>query len=148
MVPASASGILAEGFRTARGLTGRQRALSLPLITIQLAAFFLLCGCAGIKRESGPYHTFRHYSGRSDGLVATEEWGYREDGRAWGFGNRGAVTNFSVVSSNLLGMGGWSIFSGSGQLDISSNLAPVISAGGTAVGNVVGAAAKASAGVP
>ena len=117
------------------------------LITIPLSAILavLLFGCAGIHRVSGPSYSVET---RADGSVI-ETWSYFDNGRGWEFMERGSLTNFSVMNSNLLGFGGLSVFgAGAVAIDISSNASGVISATGTAAGNVVGAAVKTSVGIP
>jgi NADPH-dependent curcumin reductase CurA len=106
----------------------------------------LLCGCASIHRVSGPEHSVT--TTYPDGRVVTEKWSWKDDARSHEFFDRGSLSNLVVTQSNLMGWPGVASFSANGgTIDISSNAAPVIGATGTAVGNVVGAAAKA-AGVP
>lgn len=113
-----------------------------------LVIFLLCAGCASIHRVSGPSYTVQHYSGRPDGLLSVQTWAYTDNGRGFEFGNRGSLSNFAVVNSNLLGLGGVSTFgAGAAGIDISSNAASVVTATGAAVGSAVGTALKA-AGVP
>ena len=82
-------------------------------------------------------------------MVRVERWSYIDTGRGYEFMERGSLTNFSVVNSNLLGLGGTSYFgAASAGIDISSNAAAVVTATGAAVGQAVGQTLKASAGVP
>ena len=75
--------------------------------------------------------------------MVREEISYIENGRGWEIGNRGSLSNFQVISSNLLGLQGVTVFgAGSAAGDISSNLAPVVTATGAAVGAATGTAAK------
>ena len=109
-------------------------------------AILLLCGCAAIHRSSGPAYSVEYIY--PDGAHVIQTWRYQDTGRGFEFMNRGTLSNFAVVNSNLLGLGGVSTFgAGAAGIDISSNAAAVVTATGAAVGSAVGTALKA-AGVP
>jgi len=112
---------------------------------VAILSVFILCGCATPHRDSQSTHSIKRYQGRQDGMIASEEW--RDEHRA------GAIFFFTDPSSqgfcdkftNQPGLGGSSWFMAAPfSMIVDSNLVPAISATGTAMGNVIGAAAKSA----
>jgi uncharacterized membrane protein len=109
-----------------------------------IALMFAICGCAVIHRSSATTAVTEWY--RPDGTLEKRRT-VRDTERGMGAEalEHDTLTNLCVVHSNQTSLGGYSCFGvGAATSDVSSNAAPVIGAAGTAVGNVVGAAAKSA----
>lgn len=115
-----------------------------------ICALCLLCaivfsGCAIQPRGPVVSHTIEYYAGRKDGLVRREVWKDDAFTRGIFFFADPSLTAVKVWHTNQTALGGCSHFeAGAASIVVSSNLVPAIAAGGTAVGNIVGAAAKSA----
>jgi hypothetical protein len=110
-----------------------------------LCGFFLLTGCA--IPPSGPVvsHTIHRYEGRPDGLIAVEEWRDKAFSHGWYLFVDPTMQNINTWHTNQAALGGCSYFSASSvTITVDTNTAAIIGAGGTAAGNIIGAAAKAA----
>ena len=116
------------------------------LAALLLCALALIPACAIQPRGPVVSHTVETFSpGRSDNLVTREIW--RDDAFTRGifFFTDPSLTAVKVWHTNQTALGGCSHFqAGSAGIVVDSNLVPAITATGTAVGNVVGAAAKSA----
>jgi hypothetical protein len=103
----------------------------------------LLCGCAILPRGPIASHSEEHFSGRADGLILRERWTDESFTRGRYFLADPDLSKLTFIHSNQPALGGGSFFScGTLSVVVDSNTPAIISAGGTAVGNVVGAAVK------
>ncbi|HEX4120715.1 MAG TPA: hypothetical protein VH619_08880 [Verrucomicrobiae bacterium] len=104
----------------------------------------LFCpGCACPRRKGETSHSVEVFAGRGDGLVAREEWRDMETGGGIFVFADPNVQAMAALHTNQTALGGGSVFSaGSMSSLVDSNLVPALNATGTAVGNVIGAAAK------
>jgi hypothetical protein len=104
---------------------------------------FLLAGCAIVPRGPIVTHTVERFEGRADGLIFKEE---RKDAaftRGMYFFADPKVSALYGWHTNQSALGGSSFVTfGAMTIVTDTNLVPAIAAGGTAVGNVVGAAVK------
>lgn len=83
------------------------------------------------------------FASRPDGLISRETWRDLETGGGFFFFADPNVQAMTAYHTNQSALGGGSAFTaGSLGLVVDTNLAPAIAATGTAVGNVIGAAAK------
>jgi len=111
---------------------------------ILLPLAFLGCACPHRKAESS--HFVEAFAGRSDGMVRRESWRDSEQGGGQFVLTDPAAGQLFASHTNQSALGGGSAFSaGTVTITVDSNAAPIIGAAGTAVGNVIGAAAKAAA---
>ncbi len=115
------------------------------LAAVAVASATLVAGCAIPRREAKSSHVIERFDNRPDGLISREEWTDVEAGGGWFFGTDPQVSTMVAIHTNQSALGGGSVFTaGSLSSSIDTNLANDIGATGTAVGNVVGAAAKAA----
>lgn len=102
-----------------------------------------LAGCAIPPRGPVVQHTVEHFAGREDGLVSREVWRDDAFSRGYYLFADPSLQTINAWHTNQSALGGCSHFSaGAVAITVSSNLVPAIGAAGTAVGNIVGAAAK------
>jgi hypothetical protein len=105
----------------------------------------LLSGCACPRRGALATHVQEHFSGRADGLVWRERWEDSERGGGVFLFTDPNVQSMYVTHTNQAALGGGSVFTaGSLTLVLDTNTAAIIGAGGTAIGNVIGASVKAA----
>jgi hypothetical protein len=118
------------------------------LLLFQFSVFSILAfssGCACPHRKALASHTIEAFLGRPDGLIARETWRDQEGGGGFFLFTDPTVQSMAATHTNQRSLGGGSVFStGPMNVLVDSNLAPAITASGTAVGNVIGAAAKAA----
>lgn len=102
-----------------------------------------LAGCATPHRVNETTHTIKKYAGRSDGLIAVEEWrDYHKSGANLFFvdpNSQGFCDKYT--NQPALGGNGWFMAAPFSAV-VDPNTGAIIGAGGTAIGNVVGAAVK------
>lgn len=112
-----------------------------------LLPMLLLCaGCACPSRMALTTRTVDHYTNRPDGLILRETWLDKEKGGGLFLFTDPNVQGMSAVHTNQAALGGGSSFvAGSLTLVVDTNTAAIIGAGGTALGNVIGASVKAAA---
>jgi hypothetical protein len=109
----------------------------------------VLTGCAVVPRGPITSHSVERFQGRSDGLVAREIWKDAAFTRGIYVFTDPKLTTVTAWQTNQTALGGCSHFQcGELSIIVDSNLVPAITATGTAVGNVVGAAAKTAVGKP
>jgi len=103
----------------------------------------LLPACACPHRQAETTRTVEWFEGRPDGLLARECWRDSEGGGGFFFFADPTVQAMTALHTNQDDLGGGSAFAaGSFTIIVDSNLIPAITATGTAVGNMVKAAAK------
>lgn len=118
-----------------------------PASRVFLCALCVLCaiasGCATPHRSTETRHTLETFSGRADGLAARETWLDRDSGGAMFFFTDPTSAGLCVRHTNQPALGGstWMMMAPF-SVSVDSNLVPAITASGTAIGNVIGAAAK------
>lgn len=111
-----------------------------------LSAFCLLPGCACPRRLSESTHDAWSYTNRADGLIRHEQWRDAEGGGGIFVFTDPKVSAMLAVHTNQAAIGGGSLFSaGSITIVVDTNIVPAITASGTAVGNIIGAAVKTAA---
>jgi hypothetical protein len=109
------------------------------------AACLLAQGCACPRRVAETTHSIEWFQGRADGLVQRETWRDAEAGGGLFLFTDPAVQQMLALHSNQAALGGGSLFSAAtAGVTVDTNTAAVVGASGTAVGNVIGAAAKAA----
>ena len=109
------------------------------------ALALLLCGCAIVPHGPVVSHTISRYADRQDGLVWREQWQDTDFTRGFYLFTDPSVLSLSASHTNQTALGGSSrITAGSFTIVVDSNIVPAITAGGTAVGNIVGAAVKSA----
>ena len=114
-----------------------------------LPLLLLLGGCAVPHRSSLAKHSLANFAGRPDGMISLEMWSDKESGGGWFLLADPDVQAFHVVHTNQTAIGGGSVVAmGRGTISVDPQASAIISATGTAVGNVVGAAVKTAAGKP
>jgi hypothetical protein len=103
----------------------------------------LLSGCACPHRKAVTTHTVESFRGRPDGLVSREEWRDSEGGGGFFLFADPNVQGMTALHTNQAALGGGSSFTaGSLTLVVDTNTAAILSAGGSAAGNIIGAAVK------
>lgn len=113
------------------------------LISCLLPLAFL--GCAGPHRKAESSHFLETFAGRADGLVRRETWRDAEQGGGLFLFTDPAAGQLFASHTNQSALGGGSVFSaGTVTITVDSNTAAILGAAGTAVGNVIGAAAKSA----
>jgi hypothetical protein len=101
------------------------------------------CGCAIAPRGPIVSHTIDRFSGRLDGLIYHETWQDKTFTRGYYLFADPNLMALKAWHTNQTALGGCSHFQcGSISITVDTNTAAIVSAGGTAVGNVVGAAVK------
>ena len=110
-----------------------------------LPSIFWLCSCATPHRKTVTKHTVERFCGRPDGLIARETWLDQDSGGALFLFEDPKSQGMCIKHTNQPALGGntWFTMAPLSML-VDSNLVPAIAAGGTAVGNVVGAAVKSA----
>jgi len=122
-----------------------RRSLAPPALMLLPFAFLILTfpGCACPHRQASATHTMETFQNRPDGLVRREEWRDSEGGGGFFLFADPNVQAMTALHTNQCALGGGSAFAaGSLTILVDSNLVPAIAAGGTAAGNVIGAAVK------
>jgi hypothetical protein len=105
----------------------------------------IFSGCACPHRKAESSHVLESFSGREDGLVCRETWRDTEGGGGIFFCADPNVQNMFAAHTNQSALGGGSVFSaGTVTITVDTNTAAVIGSAGTAVGNIIGAAAKST----
>jgi hypothetical protein len=85
------------------------------------------------------------YAGRADGLVHREIWRDKEGGGGFFLFADPNVQGMVALHTNQSALGGGSSFTaGSLTLVVDTNTAAIITSGGTAIGNIIGASVKAA----
>jgi hypothetical protein len=105
----------------------------------------LLAACASPRRSALATHIQERFTGRPDGLVLRETWKDSERGGGYFLFCDPNVQAMLVSHTNQTALGGGSACGiGSITLVVDTNTAAIIGAGGTAIGNVIGASVKAA----
>ena len=105
----------------------------------------LLPACACPRRSALATHVRERFTGRADGLVWRETWKDAERGGGLFVLSDPNVQTMYVNHTNQAALGGGSVFTaGSLTLVVDTNTAAILGAGGTALGNVIGASVKAA----
>jgi len=121
----------------------RQRLLI--ICSVVLPSSFILSSCACPHRKAESSHLVETFAGRSDGLLHRETWRDAEQGGGEFFFADPAAGQLFAAHTNQNALGGGSVFSaGTVTITVDTNTAPIVGATGTAVGNIIGAAAKSS----
>jgi hypothetical protein len=108
-------------------------------------AVLVSLGCSCPHRRAQTSDTMEWFAGRSDGLVARQTRRDSEGGGGLFLFSDPAVQSMLALHTNQSALGGGSAFSaGAVTITVDTNTAPIIGAAGTAVGNVIGAAAKSA----
>jgi len=117
-----------------------------PTILLILPSAFFLCSCACPHRRAEATHVVDSFAGRVDGLIRRETWRDAETGGGEFVFTDPAAAQLFAAHTNQSALDGGSVFStGAVAITVDTNTAPIIGAGGTAAGNIIGAAAKAAA---
>ncbi len=112
---------------------------------ILLPSSFILSSCACPHRKGESTHVIESFAARPDGLVWRETWRDAEQGGGQFFFTDPAAGQLFAAHTNQSALGGGSVFSaGTVTITVDTNTAPIIGATGTAVGNIIGAAAKSA----
>ncbi len=110
--------------------------------SLQLLAF-LASGCACPNRRAEASHVIETFAGRPDGLMSRETWRDSEQGGGQFVFTDSAAGQLFAAHTNQSALGGGSVFSaGTVTITVDTNTPDIIGATGTAVGNIIGAAAK------
>jgi hypothetical protein len=122
-----------------------QRTLSSFFLCVlsALCAMLFCVGCACPHRKAATSHAIEEFSGRADGLVYRETWKDSEGGGGVFFCADPNVQNMFAAHTNQSNLGGGSVFSaGTVTITVDTNTAALVGSAGTAIGNIIGAAAK------
>ena len=104
-----------------------------------------LLGCASPHRAAVTTHVAERFDGRPDGMFMRETWTDSEKGGGFFLFADPNVQGMAAVHTNQTALGGGSSFTaGSLTLVIDTNTAAIITSGGTAVGNIIGATIKST----
>ena len=116
------------------------------LAPLRLCALALcLAGCAIQPRGPVVGKTVETFAGRADGLISREVWTDDAFGRGIFFFTDPSLVGVKIWHTNQTALGGCSHFqAGAAGIMVDSNVVPAIGAAGTAVGNIIGAAAKSA----
>jgi hypothetical protein len=115
------------------------------LLFFLLPSSFLLCSCACPRRQAETSRVRETFAGRADGLVCRETWRDSEQGGGLFLFTDPAAGQLFAAHTNQYALGGGSVFSaGTVTITVDTNTAPIVGAAGTAVGNIIGAAAKSA----
>ena len=115
------------------------------ILLMLLFALLLAPGCAAPRRAATTSHIVERFAGRPDGLVQRETWSDGEKGGGLFLFTDPNVQGMSAQHVNQSALGGSNSFvAGSLTLVVDTNTAAIIGAGGTAVGNIIGASVKAA----
>jgi hypothetical protein len=117
--------------------------------TLALVPFSVFCllwpGCACPRRHAESSHSVEWFRDRQDGLLRRETWRDTESGGGLFLFTDPAVQQMTALHTNQAALGGGSLFSAAtAAVTVDSNTAAVVGASGTAVGKVLGAAAKSA----
>ena len=122
-----------------------QISLADAVITAGILALILCAGCAAPRRTATTVHTSEHFAGRTDGLIQRDTWSDGERGGGLFLFTDPNVQGMSAQHFNQSALGGSNSFvAGSLTLVVDTNTAAIIGAGGTAVGNIIGATVKSA----
>ena len=114
-------------------------------LVISLCALAFLPGCACPHRKAESSASVEWFEGRGDGLICRETWRDAEQGGGEFMLTDPAAGQLFACHTNQSALGGGSVFSaGTVTITVDTNTAPILGAAGTAVGNIVGAAAKSA----
>ena len=109
------------------------------------SSLFLCASCACPHRKGESTHVVESFADRPDGLLQRETWRDSEQGGGEFVFTDPAAGQLFAAHTNQSALGGGSVFSaGTVTITVDSNTAPIVGATGTAVGNIIGAAAKAA----
>lgn len=110
-----------------------------------LCFLLLISGCATPHRKTETSHSIEQFAGREDGLIARETWVDKDSGGALFLFTDPTSQGMCIKHTNQPALGGstWFMMAPFSMV-VDSNLVPAIGATGTAVGNVIGAAAKSA----
>jgi hypothetical protein len=112
---------------------------------ILLPSAFFLSSCACPHRKAESSRVIETFAGRPDGLIQRETWRDVEKGGGQFLFADPNVQSMVAIHTNQNALGGGSVFSaGSLTITIDTNTAAIVGAGGTAIGNIIGAAAKSA----
>ena len=119
--------------------------IGVPLFVLFVLSVGLLSGCASPHRSAVATHVQEQFTGRPDGLILRETWADKESGGGLFLFADPNVQSMFASHTNQTALGGGSLFTaGSLTLVVDTNTASIIAAGGTALGNVIGASVKAA----
>lgn len=108
-----------------------------------LPASLFLQACACPHRKAVSSHEVETYAGRVDGLIRRETWRDSEQGGGQFVFTDPSAAQLFASHTNQAALGGGSVFSaGAVAVVVDTNTSAIVGATGTAVGNVIGAAAK------
>ncbi len=110
----------------------------------------VLCGCTIAPHGSKAEHKIWTYApgSRQDGLIRFEKFTDRSAGGGGQVGTFTQLQNVSVVHTNSMMRVGGMLTIGNAYVGVDTNTAQVVTALGSATGEVIGAAARAAAGAP
>jgi hypothetical protein len=115
------------------------------LVNSLVLASLIVAGCACPHRRAETTRTVETYDGRDDGLIERETWRDSEAGGGLFLFTDPAVQSLAAFHTNQTALGGGSSFvTGNMTVLVDTNTGQIIGATGSAVGNVIGAAAKAA----
>jgi hypothetical protein len=105
----------------------------------------LLCSCANPRRTALATHVQERFTSRADGLIERDTWRDKESGGGIFLFADPNVQGMAALHTNQTALGGGSSFiAGSLTLVVDTNTAAIIGAGGTALGNIIGASVKSA----
>jgi hypothetical protein len=108
-----------------------------------LPSAFFLSSCACPRRKAECSRAVETFAGRADGLIYRETWKDTEGGGGLFFCADPNVQSMFAAHTNQNSLGGGSVFSaGTVTITVDTNTAAILGSAGTAVGNIIGAAAK------
>lgn len=114
-----------------------------------LLCLLLSSGCAAPHRSAVCRHVHREFCGRADGLQSEDIYLDKEGGGGFFLLTDPVISSLAATHANQAALGGGSFFLGGPMsLKVDPQASAVIAAGGTAVGNMVGAIGKAAIGKP
>jgi hypothetical protein len=117
---------------------------ALGLVSFSVLSLFWP-GCACPRRTAEASHSVEWFRDRPDGLLRRETWRDTESGGGLFLFTDPAVQQMTALHTNQAALGGGSLFSAAtAAVTVDSNTAAIVGASGTAVGNVIGAAAKSA----
>jgi len=126
-----------------KGRSKMEAATKRIVLFILLPSTFFLSSCACPHRKAATSHAIEEFSGRADGLIYRETWKDSEGGGGVFFCADPNVQNMFAAHTNQSNLGGGSVFSaGTVTITVDTNTAAIVGSAGTAVGNIIGAAAK------
>ena len=130
-----------KNIRISESVKDRKSALIHSLVLTSL----VVAGCSCPRRKAESSHLVETFAGRTDGLLRRETWRDAEQGGGQFVFTDPAAGQLFAAHTNQNALGGGSVFSaGTVTITVDSNTAPIVGATGTAVGNIIGAAAKSA----